>query len=84
MTKKKREDLSEFNFAKFAATYFVNNTSSQFSKRPLKTSLLDLPVPADQISSQVREKFNRLLLIFNVYDLILLLGNLDNNSTIYG
>nr|XP_029708948.1 myosin-VIIa-like isoform X1 [Aedes albopictus] len=47
-----REDLSDYNFAKYAATYFANNASYQFSKRKLKSSLLDLPSPADTISAQ--------------------------------
>ncbi|EDS33296.1 myosin vii [Culex quinquefasciatus] len=47
-----REDLSDYNFAKYAATYFANNASNQFSKRKLKSSLLDLPSPADIISAQ--------------------------------
>ncbi|XP_053696662.1 myosin-VIIa-like [Sabethes cyaneus] len=47
-----REDLSDYNFAKYAATYFANNVSYQFSKRKLKSSLLDLTSPADIISAQ--------------------------------
>ncbi|XP_058123713.1 myosin-VIIa-like isoform X2 [Anopheles ziemanni] len=47
-----REDLSDYNFAKFAATYFANNASYQFSKRKLKSSLLDLSGTADIISAQ--------------------------------
>uniref|UniRef100_A0A1Q3FYL2 Putative myosin class v heavy chain n=1 Tax=Culex tarsalis TaxID=7177 RepID=A0A1Q3FYL2_CULTA len=47
-----REDLSDYNFAKYAATYFANNASNQYSKRKLKSSLLDLPSPADIISAQ--------------------------------
>ncbi|XP_052868505.1 myosin-VIIa-like [Anopheles cruzii] len=47
-----REDLSDYNFAKFAATYFANNASYQFSKRKLKSSLLDLTISADVISAQ--------------------------------
>ncbi|XP_058450683.1 myosin-VIIa-like [Malaya genurostris] len=47
-----REDLSDYNFAKYAATYFANNASYQFSKRKLKSSLLDLTSPADIISAQ--------------------------------
>lgn len=50
--KKPREDYSEFSFAKFAATYFVGNSTSQFNKRPLKTSLLDHLQPLDEIASQ--------------------------------
>uniref|UniRef100_A0A182NTY9 Myosin motor domain-containing protein n=1 Tax=Anopheles dirus TaxID=7168 RepID=A0A182NTY9_9DIPT len=47
-----REDLSDYNFSKFAATYFANNASFQFSKRKLKSSLLDLYSTADVISAQ--------------------------------
>ncbi|XP_050087157.1 myosin-VIIa-like isoform X1 [Anopheles aquasalis] len=47
-----REDLSDYSFAKFAATYFANNASYQFSKRKLKSSLLDLSIAADVISAQ--------------------------------
>ncbi|KAJ6646193.1 Myosin-VIIa, partial [Pseudolycoriella hygida] len=46
------EDLSQFNFQKYAATYFSANQSYQFSKRQLKCALLDLPSTADQISAQ--------------------------------
>jgi myosin-7 len=38
------EDLSAYSFQKFAATYFMSNVSYQFSKRPLKNSLLNIPV----------------------------------------
>ncbi|KAK5645798.1 hypothetical protein RI129_004262 [Pyrocoelia pectoralis] len=46
------EDLSEYNFRKFAATYFVQNNNHQFSKKPLKESLLELPTPDDVIAAQ--------------------------------
>ncbi|XP_018330659.1 myosin-VIIa-like [Agrilus planipennis] len=46
------EDLSAYNFRKFAATYFVKNTNPQYSKKPLKESLLDLPTPDDIIAAQ--------------------------------
>lgn len=52
-TKELREDLSEFSFAKFAATYFSGNQSHQFSSKQLRSSLLDLALPADQIAAQV-------------------------------
>uniref|UniRef100_A0A1L8E5D6 Putative myosin class v heavy chain n=1 Tax=Nyssomyia neivai TaxID=330878 RepID=A0A1L8E5D6_9DIPT len=48
----KLEDLSHFSFQKYAATYFVNNVTSQYSKRKLRTSLLDHLDPIDEISSQ--------------------------------
>lgn len=47
-----KEDLSEFNFRKFAATYFLSNINHQYSKRPLKESLLDLPTNSDIIAAQ--------------------------------
>lgn len=55
-----QEDLSEYNFQKYAATYFSGNQSYQFSKRQLKCALLDVPSTADQISAQV--------IIFNIYN----------------
>lgn len=50
---KTHDDLSEYSFAKYAATYFSGNQSHQFSKKQLKSSLLDLILPADQIAAQV-------------------------------
>lgn len=35
------EDLSEYDFRKFAATYFAGNTSYQYSRKPLKRPLLE-------------------------------------------
>ncbi len=46
------EDLSEYKFQKFAATYFTGNANHQYSRRPLKTSLLPLATPADQLAAQ--------------------------------
>lgn len=46
-----REDLSAYSFQKFAATYFMSNVSHQFSKKHLKTSLLDLSIQS-QLSAQ--------------------------------
>lgn len=37
----KVEDLSEYDFRKFAATYFTGNSSYQYSRRALKQSLLE-------------------------------------------
>lgn len=45
--------LSEFNFRKYAAMYFCGNVNYQYSRRPIKHSLLDLPLPADQLVSLV-------------------------------
>lgn len=46
------EDLSQYNFRKFAVTYFLKNINHQYSKRPLKESLLDLPTPDDILAAQ--------------------------------
>lgn len=46
------EDLSEYNFRKFAATYFLGNINHHYSKRALKSSLLDLPTGADVVAAQ--------------------------------
>lgn len=48
------EDLSAYTFAKFAATYFGGNQTHQFSKRPLKSSLLEMGRTMDEIAAQVR------------------------------
>lgn len=47
-----KEDLSEYNFRKFAATYFLANINHQYSKRALKESLLDLPSHGDVLAAQ--------------------------------
>jgi len=46
------EDLSEYKFQKFAATYFTGNANHQYSRRPLKSSLLPLVAPVDQLAAQ--------------------------------
>ncbi|XP_041973000.1 myosin-VIIa-like [Aricia agestis] len=46
------ESFDEFNFKKFAATYFLGNTSHQYSRKHLRHSLLDLPSPIDKMASQ--------------------------------
>ncbi|KAL3281555.1 hypothetical protein HHI36_004763 [Cryptolaemus montrouzieri] len=46
-----REDLSQYNFKKFAAIYFVRNIKPQYSKKPLREPLLDLPTPDDVIAA---------------------------------
>ncbi|XP_055836486.1 unconventional myosin-VIIa-like isoform X1 [Episyrphus balteatus] len=43
---------SDYNFSKFAATYFNPKATSYFSKLPLKKSLLHHPRPNDEISAQ--------------------------------
>lgn len=49
---KAREDLSEYSFFKYAATYFLHNISHSFSRKHLPASLLKLPSTVDEISSQ--------------------------------
>lgn len=51
-TEEVKEDLSEYNFRKFAATYFLSNINHQYSKRALKESLLDLPSRGDALAAQ--------------------------------
>ncbi|XP_057671586.1 myosin-VIIa-like isoform X1 [Diorhabda carinulata] len=48
----KLEDLSEYSFRKYAATYFSSTANYQFSKKPLKESLHYLPTPDDTIAAQ--------------------------------
>lgn len=43
------EDLSEFKFQKFAATYFQGNITHQYSRKPLKHPLLPLHTQGDQL-----------------------------------
>ena len=45
------EDLSDFKFQKFATTYFQGNVTHQYSRRPLKYSLLPLQTQGDQLVS---------------------------------
>ena len=45
------EDLSEFKFAKFAATFFQGNVGPQYSRKALKQSLLPLQTQGDQLVS---------------------------------
>ncbi|KAG7311722.1 hypothetical protein JYU34_002775 [Plutella xylostella] len=45
------EEFDEYNFRKFAATYFVGNINHQYSRKPLKHPLLDLPSPMDKVAS---------------------------------
>lgn len=51
-TDEAEEDLSGYDFRKFAATYFHKNANPQYAKRPLKESLLELPTPDDVIAAQ--------------------------------
>lgn len=42
------KDLSDYSFQKFATTYFQSSATHQYSKRPLKSSLLPLQTFADE------------------------------------
>lgn len=46
------EDLSEFKFHKFAATYFQGNITHHYSRKPLKHPLLPLHTQGDQLAAQ--------------------------------
>lgn len=50
-TSEDEEDLSEFKFQKFAATYFQGNVTHMYSRRPLKHPLLPLLAQGDQLVS---------------------------------
>ncbi|CAG0892124.1 unnamed protein product [Darwinula stevensoni] len=47
-----REDLSEYKFQKFAATYFQGNVNHMYSRKALKQPLLSLHTQADQLAAQ--------------------------------
>ncbi|XP_047514461.1 myosin-VIIa isoform X1 [Pieris napi] len=51
-TSEDEEDLSEFKFQKFAATYFQGNVSHQYARKPLKHPLLSLHTQGDQLAAQ--------------------------------
>ncbi|KAG8233488.1 hypothetical protein J437_LFUL013737, partial [Ladona fulva] len=48
----KFEDLSEFNFQKFASAYFESNINHMYSRRQLKHPLLQLSNPGDHLAAQ--------------------------------
>lgn len=52
MMSEDEEDLSEFKFQKFAATYFQGNVTHQYSRKPLKHPLLPLHTQGDQLAAQ--------------------------------
>ena len=45
------EDVSQFRFSKFAATYFQGGATPLYVRRPLKQSLLPLSSEADSMVS---------------------------------
>lgn len=47
------EDLSEYKFQKYAATYFQGNVNHQYSRKQLKQPLLQLQTQGDQLVSTV-------------------------------
>lgn len=48
------EDKEEqVTFRQFAVANFRGNVNYQFSKRPLRQSLLDIPLPSDQVVSML-------------------------------
>ncbi|CAH0405025.1 unnamed protein product [Chilo suppressalis] len=51
-TSEDEEDLSEYKFQKFAATYFQGNVTHQYSRKPLKHPLLPLHTQGDQLAAQ--------------------------------
>lgn len=45
------ENLDEYVFSKFAATYFQGNATPEYTKKPLKQSLLPLKSEGDQLAA---------------------------------
>ena len=45
------ENLDEYVFTKFAATYFQGNATPEYTKKPLKQSLLPLKSEGDQLAA---------------------------------
>ena len=77
------EDLSEFKFQKFAATYFQGNVGHQYSRKPLKHPLLPLHTQGDQLVS-ISPSY--LLTVIRLVHFLLIGGAspLGHNSTFHG
>ena len=45
------EDLSEYKFSKFAATFFQGNATHTYIRRPIRTSVLDLKSEGDHLAA---------------------------------
>ena len=45
------EDISEYKFSKFAATYFQSNMNHTYIRRPIRTSLLPLKSESDHMAA---------------------------------
>lgn len=52
LPEEEEEDLSEYKFAKFAATYFQGTTTHTYIRRPLKQPLLYHEDEGDQLVRQ--------------------------------
>lgn len=75
------EDLSEFKFQKFAATYFQGNITHQCSRKPLKHPLLPLHTQGDQLVCYYLEYVIRLynyILAFFIVGLLFLKHSLGS------
>ncbi|XP_066251283.1 myosin-VIIa-like isoform X2 [Euwallacea similis] len=46
------DDLSEYTFRKYAATYFAHGAGPQHSRKPPKSALHELPTPDDVLAAQ--------------------------------
>lgn len=55
LPEEEEEDLSEYKFAKFAATYFQGTTTHTYIRRPLKQPLLYHEDEGDQLVRQGRK-----------------------------
>lgn len=53
MSLQPEEDVSQFKFSKFAATYFQGGATPVYIRRPLKQSLLPLTSEADSMVSRL-------------------------------
>lgn len=72
------EDLSEYKFQKFAATYFQGNVGHQYSRKPLKHSLLPLHTQGDQlVSSLIWVLFKVHLILIKHLNFIVTLSQLN-------
>lgn len=45
------EDISEYKFSKFAATFFQGNATHTYIRRPIRTSLLQLKSESDHMAA---------------------------------
>lgn len=81
------EDLFEYKFQKFAATYFQANANHQYQRKPLKQPLLPLQTQGDCMVCLKYWSFFIISLIFLYLVLKNLIGfnsTLDYNFTFYG